>query len=155
MPGTQQSNQKNREGLVLLICSQNDALFMKFLDKFYNNADIPWVKLTWSKLYSNDNIPPQCRAPVGSFWWKDTLKLFDKFKNLATCQLNKHNTVLFWSDIWVDHSMKDKYPQLFSFARKPKCLVRFFLSQSMDRVFYHSTLSPLAVTQLEEVHQIM
>lgn len=27
--------------------NQNIAFLMKFLDKFYNHADIPWVKLTW------------------------------------------------------------------------------------------------------------
>jgi len=63
---------------------------------------------------------------VGSFWWKDTLKLFDKFKNLATCQPNKGNTVLFWTDIWVDQSMKDKFPQLFSFRKETKMFYQVF-----------------------------
>jgi hypothetical protein len=49
--------------------------------------------------------------------------------------------------------MKDKFPQLFSFAKKPKCSVRFFLSQEMDRIF--SPLSLIAEAQLEEVQQIM
>jgi len=38
--------------------NQNIALLMKFLDKFYNHAPVPWVQLTWSKLYRNENIPP-------------------------------------------------------------------------------------------------
>jgi len=37
--------------------SQNEALLMNFLDKFYNHADIPLVKLTWNKLYSNTQTP--------------------------------------------------------------------------------------------------
>jgi hypothetical protein len=123
---------------------------MKFLDKFYNNANIPWVKLTWNKLYSNDQTPLQCKSPVGSFWWKDTLKIFDKFKDFTTCQPHRGNLVLFYSDIWVDQVMKDKLPQLFSFTRKPKCSVRFFMNQSMDRIFY-ATISPLAEAQLVEV----
>jgi len=60
--------------------NQNTALLMKFLDKFYNHANIPWVKLTWLKLYQNSNIPPHDRCPSGSFWWKDIMKLFGKFK---------------------------------------------------------------------------
>jgi hypothetical protein len=55
---------------------QNDALLMKYLDKFYNHANIPWVSLTWSKFYSNTTTPPQARSHVGSFWWKEVLKLF-------------------------------------------------------------------------------
>ena len=49
------------------IKSQNSALLMKFLDKFYNEAEIPWVSLTWSKFYSNLQTPPQARSPIGSF----------------------------------------------------------------------------------------
>lgn len=33
--------------------NQNYTLLIKFLDKFYNHAEIPWVELTWSKLYRN------------------------------------------------------------------------------------------------------
>jgi hypothetical protein len=50
--------------------------------------------------------------------------------------------------------MKDKLPQLFSFTRKPKCSVRFFMNQSMDRIFY-ATISPLVEAQLAEVQQIL
>lgn len=49
--------------------------------------------------------------------------------------------------------MNDKFPQLFSFTRKPECSVRFYLSQQMDRIF--SPLSQIVDRQLEEVHQIL
>ena len=117
------------------IQKQNDALLMKFLDMFYNCADVPWVTLTWSHFYSNIQTPPDARSPVGSFWWKDIMRLFEIFQSLTPCYPNKSNSVLFWSDIWVEQSMKDKYPQLFSFARKPKCSVRFYLNQTLDRIF--------------------
>jgi len=47
--------------------SENNALLMKSLDKFYNKADIPWVSLTWSQFYANNQTPHQARCPVGSF----------------------------------------------------------------------------------------
>jgi hypothetical protein len=48
---------RNQGGLGIIdIQSQNEALLMKFLDKFYNHADVPWVSLTWSNLYSNEQI---------------------------------------------------------------------------------------------------
>jgi hypothetical protein len=38
---------KDQGGLGIIdIKSQNNALLMKFLDKFYNKVDIPWVTLT-------------------------------------------------------------------------------------------------------------
>lgn len=74
---------KNQGGLGIIdIKHQNDALLMKYLDKFYNSSDLPWVTLTWNKFYSDSQTPPQARSLVGSFWWKDVLKLFDNFRNL-------------------------------------------------------------------------
>jgi hypothetical protein len=32
-------------------------LFLKFLDKFYNKRDIPWVNLIWNSYYANGEIP--------------------------------------------------------------------------------------------------
>lgn len=147
---------KDQGGLGIIdIQNHNDALLMKFLDKFYNNAEIPWVSLTWTKFHSNEQTPPQVRSPVGSFWSKEVMKLFDKYKSFALCCPNRGNSVLFWADIWVDQAMKDKFPQLFSFTRKPKCSVRFFLSQQMDRLFSPLPLPQLASSQLEEVYQIL
>jgi hypothetical protein len=72
---------------------------MKFFDKFYNNVDIPWVSLIWTRFYSNEQTPPHARSPVGSFWWKDIMKLFGKFQNFASCCPNRGNSVLFWADM--------------------------------------------------------
>ena len=127
---------KNQGGLGIIdIEKQNDALLMKHLNSFYNQHDLPWVNLTWSKLYSNNQTPPQARCPVGSFWWKDLLKLFIPFRNLTKCDPNRGNTDLFWSGSWSPSSLKEKYPHLFSFCKKPKCSIRFFLNNELEANF--------------------
>jgi hypothetical protein len=43
---------KKFEGLGIIdFQKHNAALLMKFLDKFYNKAEIPWVQLLWSEYY--------------------------------------------------------------------------------------------------------
>jgi hypothetical protein len=42
---------------VLDLKTHNEALLLKNLHKFFNKADIPWVKLIWEKYYSNDKLP--------------------------------------------------------------------------------------------------
>lgn len=75
---------KKEGGLGIIdIKSQNSALLLKHLDSFYNHADIPWVKLTWNKLYANTHIPPHAKSPTGSFWWKDLLKLTEIFRSIS------------------------------------------------------------------------
>lgn len=85
---------------------------MKFLDKFHNKVDIPWVDLTWSKLYANNQTPPQARNPVGSFWWKEIISLFESYQSFAICNPSKGDTILFWSDKWTnqDQALKETYP---------------------------------------------
>lgn len=75
---------KTKGGLgVINFRKQNDALVMKHLDKFYNKKDVSWVKLIWETYYTNGEVP-HTGGEVGSFWWKDILKLCDQFGGVAT-----------------------------------------------------------------------
>jgi hypothetical protein len=56
---------------------KNEALPMKYLDKFYNKADIPWVSLIWTTYYS-ESVPYATKL-CGSFWWRDVFKLVEDF----------------------------------------------------------------------------
>jgi hypothetical protein len=53
---------------------------MKNLDKFFNKADLPWVKLIWPQYYNNGKLPGQ--AMRSSFWWRSILRLLDNYKAL-------------------------------------------------------------------------
>ena len=84
---------------VLNIQTQNEALLLKHLDKFFNKRDLPWVKLIWDKHYRNDKLP-NSTTPRGSFWWRDILKLLEKFKGMASVLVANGKTCLFWDDVW-------------------------------------------------------
>ena len=75
---------------VINLTTQNEALLLKNLHKFFNRLDIPWVHLIWEKHYQNDKLPSTIKK--GSFWWKDNLKLLDKFKGLASVNLSDGRT---------------------------------------------------------------
>jgi hypothetical protein len=42
---------------VLNIKTQNEALLIKHLHKFFNKEDMPWVSLIWECHYSSSNLP--------------------------------------------------------------------------------------------------
>ena len=45
---------KEKGGLgIINLRLQNDALLMKHLSKFYNRADLPWVRMVWTRYYTN------------------------------------------------------------------------------------------------------
>ena len=42
---------------IINLRSQNKALLLKHLDKFYNKKDIPWVNLIWNAHYPLGQVP--------------------------------------------------------------------------------------------------
>jgi hypothetical protein len=104
--------------------------------------------------YSNSDAPPHAKRLIGSFWWKDISKLMTKFLQMAQCQPNKGNSVLFWGDNWSDAALQSKFPQLHSYAKKQNCSIRFFLDKDINRLFY-LPLSLQASTQLFELQVLL
>ena len=105
---------------ILNIKTQNEALLIKHLHKFFNREDLPWVSLIWECYYSSGNLPGTSKK--GSFWWRDIIKLLDKFKGLAKININDGGSSLFWDDLWGEDTLAHKYPELLSFAKKDRFL---------------------------------
>lgn len=99
---------------VINLSIQNDALLLKLLHKFYNKADLPWVNLIWNRYYNN-KVPHAVRE-VGSFWWKDVLRLNTVFRGFARCTLGDGSTVNFWGNLWSDFVLAQHFPNLYDFA---------------------------------------
>lgn len=75
---------KEEGGLgIINLRTQNTALLLKFLHKFYNRVDLPWVHLAWRCLYRN-GAPPHARRSVVSFWWKDIMALSQDYFKIAS-----------------------------------------------------------------------
>jgi len=145
------SKPKRKGGLgIINLRSQNSALLLKHLDKFYNREEIPWVKLVWHAHYSNGDIP-HATMDKGSFWWKDILKLCDLFRGITNCKLGDGSTVLFWSDLWNDNVMQSKFPRLFSFAKNKKISVLQSLSNNNLQSQFHLPLSEQAYQEYQRM----
>ena len=71
----------------------NEALLLKFLHKFFNKLDIPWVNLVWDNHYV-DKIPHAVDT-VGSFWWKDLMQLFDIYRGVTRASVGSGGSILF------------------------------------------------------------
>lgn len=100
---------KQEGGLgVLNLTTHKESLLLKFLYKFFTRADIPWVRLVWENYYSNGKLPGQQK--MGSFWWRDIVKLLDKFKGIAKATAQNGTTILVWQDLWNDNIPKLLFP---------------------------------------------
>ena len=90
---------------------QSDALLLKYLHKFYNHWDLPWVDLIWSTYYT-DKIP-HASDPCGSFWWKDLLKLTPIYRVISHVIVRRGDTALMWKDLWLDDVLAYSHPVRF------------------------------------------
>jgi len=144
---------KNKGGPgVLNLRVQNEALLLKFLHKFYNKMDIPWVRLTWDSYYSQ-KIPHAC-DPVGSFWWKDIFKLTPIFHGISKVNIVCGTTALFWKDLWSDQLLQDSHPRAFSHSLNEDISVNDFLGIMLLEETFHLPLSPQAHAEVRDMQII-
>jgi hypothetical protein len=89
---------------------------MKSLHKFYNRLNIPWVKLIWESYYDNGKLLGTKK--VGTFWWRNIVKLVDQYKGIAHAQIKSESSVLAWVDQWQGVVLKDSFLELYSFTKQ-------------------------------------
>jgi hypothetical protein len=134
---------KDQGGLgVLNLETQNNALLLKNLHKFYNRLDIPWVNLIWSSYYDQGQLPGF--QMEGSFWWRAHLKLLDKFKGFSRCHIGDGKSVLFSTDLWDNECIMHKFPHLLTFAKKTNSIVCQVVETEILEDLFHLPLSQQA-----------
>jgi hypothetical protein len=145
---------KKQGGLgVLDLSLHNDAMLLKFMHKFFNKIDIPWVQLIWENYYANGKLPGQNKR--GSFWWRDIVKLLDKFKRMAFVSVGDGSTILFWEDSWNGGSLAQNFRELFSFAKNKGITYQRTVNNSDLIHHFNLPLSTQAHQQLMQVQQII
>jgi hypothetical protein len=135
---------------VLNVQTQNEALLPKHLDTFFNKRDLPWVKLVWDKHYRNDKLPSST-TPRGSFWWRDVLKLLDKFKGMASVLVASGKACLFWDDVWNNQVRRIQYLKLHSFAKNKRISLNTACDAEAFHDLFHLPLSVEAYYQMQEL----
>ena len=61
---------------------------------------------------------------------------------------------MLWEDLWKDSPLSEVFPQLFSFARKSKCSINFFLDKELNVVLF-LPLTVQASAQLVELQNLI
>jgi hypothetical protein len=74
------------------------------------------VSLVWEKYYGSGKPPRSSKKR--SFWWRDILKLLDKFKAMAKVEIRSGSSCFLWEDLWGDEILTQKILELLSFVKK-------------------------------------
>jgi len=145
---------KDKGGLgVINLRLQNDALLLQQLHKFYSRQDVPWVNLIWKTYYQN--TVPHASREVGSFWWKDVLRLNVLYRGIAKCSLGNGSTVLFWDDLWCSVVLAQAFPNLFQAATNNLGSVLDILNALDLASVFNLPLSHQAYDELHELQNLL
>lgn len=140
---------KDQGGLgVIHLATHNKCLLMKHLHQFLHHHDLPWVKLIWESYYPNGVIT---QRPIGSFWWKTILILLSQYKQVTRGIIGQGTTISFWNDNWGFGSIKEKFPELFSFSFKDNLPIQEYLHHANLMENFHTPLSSQAYHQFLEL----
>ena len=91
---------------------------------------------------------PHASKEIGSFWWKDILRLSVLYRRIARCQLGDGSTVLFWEDLWNSEVLSLKFPSLFSFVKNQRISIKEVMeTEDLDSLVF-LPLSEQAYSQL-------
>jgi hypothetical protein len=145
------SSKKQRGLGVVRLETHNKALLLKYLHKFFNNYDLPWVNLIWNNYYRSDRLPSCSR--IGSFWWRSLLSLVQNFKGLAAPIIGNGKTILFWDDLWNKGIPTQQYPKLFSFACNSKLSIKEAKQKEHLFEIFQLPLSEQAYEQYLELNE--
>lgn len=64
------------------------------------------------------------------------MKLLESLLSLSTAQVQNGQTCIFWQDNWLEEPLKDKYPELFLFAKSKAISVgKFYAHDPITREF--------------------
>jgi len=110
-------------------------------------ATIPWVQLVWDKYYTRNRAPIVGTNFRGSYWWRDLLKLIDKFKGMAMVTVKDGKSCFFWLDLWNGRVLSQAFPELFSFVKNQHSTVYLVTSSASFHDNFHLPLSPEAFSQ--------
>jgi hypothetical protein len=144
---------KEQGGLgVLNLDIQNKALMLKNLHKFFNNLDIPWVHLVRESYYSSGNLPTNNMG--ASFWWRAHIKLLDLYKAMARCNIGNGKTASFWTDLWEENCMHQKFPHLVSFAKHTDWSVHRVIHTEYLEDLFHLPLTQQAFEEFQDLEVV-
>jgi acetate kinase len=82
-----------------------------------------------------------------SFWWKDILKLTDKFRGMTEVHIIDEKTCRPWEDIWNDIIPEHQYPELFSFTRRKGITINEAKTITLFHTAFHLSFSEEAYSQ--------
>jgi hypothetical protein len=147
---THQCRPKDQSGLgVLDLRIQNKALLIKNLHKFYNQKDIPWVKLLWQSYYNNGQLP-HFGNTKGSLWWRDCLSFMQDYRDITSISISNGKTCSLWKDKWMEGIRQEEYPHLFFFAKNKEISFADAYSNNNGSIYnlFHLPLSTVAHEEL-------
>jgi hypothetical protein len=80
--------------------------------------------------------------------------MIDLYKAMAKCNLGDGKSAFFWSDLWLDTCLQQKFPHLLSFAKKATATITEIVNTEFLEDLFHLPLSQQAFQELSEFKSV-
>ena len=97
----------------------------------------------------------QTISKKGSFWWKDILKLLDKFKGMASVPVADGSSCLLWDDCWQGQPLKLTFPEIYSFVKKPDISLKAAVAVTAASSLFNLPLTVEAFDQFQQIEHLL
>ena len=94
-------------------------------------------------------------SEVGSFWWKNVLRLNVLYRGIAKCSLGNGSTVLFWEDLWCPVVLNQRFPNLFQHASNSSTSVKEIMQAPDLASIFNLPLSQQTFDELAEMQELI
>lgn len=92
---------------------------------------------------------------LGSFWWKDILKLLSTFQKFVKCKAGIGDTIRLWKDPWSQLPFQQQFPELYSFTNNAEITLHNAIHSENRENLFHRPLSSVAHQQFIEMQDII
>jgi hypothetical protein len=76
------------------------------------------------------------------------------YKAMSKCNLGDGKSAFFWSDLWLDTCLQQKFPHLLSFAKKATTTIAKIVNTEFFEDLFHLPLSQQAFLELSEFENV-
>lgn len=111
------------------------------------------MSLVWEKYYDNGRLPEEVKN--GSFWWRDVLKLLDKYKGMARAEVNSGKSYYLWEDLWENEPLSGSFQSYSHLQRRKKITFGEGRAQTPIHSLFNLPLSKQAHAQMLQLEMLL
>ena len=119
--------------------------------KLRSSLWVPRHPQKFEKPLLETNFYHDCRLNFHIYKRRAPPTIFLQLRHWSQVKINNGESCILWMDKWLDETLRNKYPELFSFAKNPLISVNKAKQQDQLTQLFHLPLTEIAFLQIQSL----